>query len=241
VRYVTFRYAGKYGHFLRAEANANGVTYPYPPRTALLGLVGAVLGLDKDAPQVGLADARLAVGGVPPTRFWHKTNVRKDPPAPLPWRVKKADKGTSSEQRNFRFSQEWLWRPDYRVWAALADGVHAEFAARLRERRWHYTPSLGLAGMLADLDCVSEGDAERLPAGTHEVVTVAPHAGCDPDTKAAADAKPPLGLISLRMPAAATADRVFTQRGYWHEHRGRACRVTTADAWRCNDDGVVFL
>ena len=26
---VCFRFAGKFGHFLRAEANANGITYPY--------------------------------------------------------------------------------------------------------------------------------------------------------------------------------------------------------------------
>src|SRR5947208_13581246 len=93
---VSFRYSAKVGHFLRAEANANGVTYPVPPRTALLGMVGAVLGLEKDTPQELLSEARLAVGGALPRRFWHKTNVRKDPPAPLPPRVKATDKGSSS-------------------------------------------------------------------------------------------------------------------------------------------------
>src|SRR5580704_13693090 len=130
---VAFTYSAKFGHFLRAEANANGVTYPVPPRTALLGLVGAVLGLEKDMPQQHLAEARLAVGGELPKRFWHKTNVRKDPPAPLPFRIKVTDKGSSSEQRNFRFPQEWLWRPSFRVWAALPGEYHPEFAARLRE------------------------------------------------------------------------------------------------------------
>src|SRR5207302_1999151 len=49
MKVVCFEYRAKYGHFLRAEANANGVTYPVPPRTALLGLIAAVLGLPKDA------------------------------------------------------------------------------------------------------------------------------------------------------------------------------------------------
>src|SRR5215469_4369664 len=104
---VAFTFSAKFGHFLRAEANANGITYPFPPRTALLGLAGAVLGLKKDEPQLRLAEANLAVGGAPPQRFWHKTNVRKDPPAGLPYTVKRRDKGRSSEQRNFRFPQEW--------------------------------------------------------------------------------------------------------------------------------------
>ena len=239
MRVVCFRYSGKYAHFLRAEANANGVTYPYPPRTVLLGLVGAVLGLEKDEPQTRLAEAKLAVGGAPPARFWHKTNVRKDPPGALPFRVKKTDKGSAGEQRNFRFPQEWLWKPDYRVWAALPDADHADLADRLRERRWHFAPSLGLAMLFAELEFIAEYDAENLPAGTHEVPTLSPHAGCDPDTRAAAAAG--LGLISMRMPAGATADRVFSHRGYWYEHKGRPYPVTTADAWRCGNEKVVFL
>src|ERR1700687_1638905 len=163
---VCFRYSGKVGHFLRAEANANGVTYPVPPRTVVLGLIGAVLGIKKDEPQVKLADAEWAVGGALPKRFWHKTNVRKDPPAPLPYRIKSTDKGSSSEQRNFRFPQEWLWNPDFRVWASLSGDYHADFAARLKERRWHFTPCLGLAGMLADLVVLGEEGGERVPAFT---------------------------------------------------------------------------
>ena len=132
---VCFRYSGKFGHFLRAEANANGITYPVPPRTVLLGLVGSVLGLGKDEPQTKLADACLAIGGVLPKRFWHKTNIRKDPPAPLPYKIKASDKGTSSEQRNFRFPQEYLWKPDFRVWAALSAEYHSQFVRRLKERQ----------------------------------------------------------------------------------------------------------
>ena len=46
---VTFVWQAKYGHFLRAESNVNALTYPVPPRTAVLGLLGAILGLEKDA------------------------------------------------------------------------------------------------------------------------------------------------------------------------------------------------
>jgi CRISPR-associated protein Cas5h len=236
---ICFRLFGKYGHFLRAEANANGVTYPYPPRTVLLGIIGAVLGLEKDEPQVALADANLTVGGVPPKRFWHKTNVRKDPPAPLGFQVKKTDKGTDKEQRNFRFPQEWLWRPDYRVWANLPGARHAEFAARLRDRRWRYTPSLGLAPLFADLEVVGEHRAELLPEDVHEIFTLVRREAGEIDAGAATRAG--LGLVSLRMSRTATADRVFTHQGYWHEHQGRPFPVRTRHAWACADDKVVFL
>jgi CRISPR-associated protein Cas5h len=238
MRVVCFRYCGKYGHFLRAEANANGITYPYPPRTALLGLAGAILGMKKDEPQVRLAEAKIAVAGVPPQRFWHKTNVRKDPPSALPYAIKSRDKGRSSEQRNFRFPQEWLWKPDYRVWAALPGEDHDEFVARLRERRWHFTPSLGLAFLFADLQFIHEMEAEPLPEGVHLVSTLTPQPGNDWGKEAAPT---DLGLVSLRMPATATTDRIFTHKAYWFEHSGRPFPVRTRDAWLCGTDRVVFL
>jgi CRISPR-associated protein Cas5h len=236
---VCFRYSGKVGHFLRAEANANGLTYPVPPRTVLLGLVGAVLGLTKDEPQVKLAGAELAVGGDLPQRFWHKTNVRKDPPAPLPYRVKKTDKGTDKEQRNFRFPQEWLWKPDFRVWVALPGDYHAEFAARLNERRWHFTPCLGLSEMLANLEFLDEHEALSLPAGTHKIASVVREDAGQIDLAAACAEG--LTLQSLRMPAEATAERVFTHRAYRVEFRGRPFPVTTGQAWQCGSEAVVFL
>lgn len=236
---VAFTYSAKFGHFLRAEANANGVTYPVPPRTALLGLVGAVLGLDKDAPQELLAEAQFAVGGKLPKRFWHKTNVRKDPPAPLPFRVKARDKGSSSEQRNFRFPQEWLWEPCFRVWAALPESHHTDFAARLRERRWHYSPCMGLSEMLADLDPISEGVGKRLAPGVHRVGTVTARDAGHVDTAAACGEG--LTLHGLRMPVAATVDRVFRHRAYWVEVQGRPFPVETEAAWQCGPDVVVFL
>jgi CRISPR-associated protein Cas5h len=236
---VAFTYSAKVGHFLRAEANANGVTYPLPPRTALLGLVGAVLGLAKDEPQRVLAGCRLAVRGALPKRFWHKTNVRKDPPAPLSFRIKASDKGTSSEQRNFRFPQEWLWQPVFRVWAHLPGPHHADLAGRLRDRRWHFSPCMGLSEMLADLTDVEETSAKPLPPGAHHVQSVARQDEVAVDLAGACAEQ--LTLQALRMPADATVDRVFTHRAYWAETQGRPFPAQTEQAWQCGPDVVVFL
>ncbi len=236
---VCFDFKAKYGHFLRAEANANGVTYPIPPRTALQGLIAAVLGLPKDALAGELADAHIAVAGAVPRSFWHKTNVRKDPSAPLPNEIKKTDKGSSSEQRNFRFPQEWLWRPDYRVWAALPSSRHDELASRLRDRRWHFTPCMGLSEMLAELEFVNERAADPLPTGVYLVNSVAPRGSGAVGTSRAADAG--LTLQSLRMPFAVTEDRIFSHRSYWLERSGRPFPLETASAYRSGLDTFVYL
>ncbi len=236
---VCFEYKAKCGHFLRAEANANGVTYPVPPRTALLGLIAGVIGLPKDSLAHELAEAQVAVAGPTPRRFWHRTIVRKDPPAPLSWQVKKTDKGSSSEQRPFRFPQEWLWLPYYRVWASLPGTHQADLAGRLRDRRWHFTPSMGLSEMLADLEFVHEAEAQALPEELHLVGSVAPQNSGQVDTSKAADAG--LTLQSLRMPAFVTEDRIFSHRTYWLEHQGRPFPFETDQAWKLGPDIFVAL
>lgn len=92
---VVFEYAGRFGHFLRAEASVSALSYPVPPRPALLGMIGAVLGLEKDTPQVELKDALIAVSGPIPETHWHKVKLRKDPPNALPRVVKKGAKGNT--------------------------------------------------------------------------------------------------------------------------------------------------
>jgi CRISPR-associated protein Cas5h len=236
---VCFEYKAKYGHFLRAEANANGVTYPVPPRTVLLGLIAAVIGLPKDALAGELAEAHIALAGTLPRRFWHKTNVRKDPPSPLPWRIKKTDKGTSSEQRNFRFPQELLWQPHYRVWAGLPGSHHSDLTGRLRDRRWHFTPCMGLSEMLAEVEFVDEYAAELLPSGIQLIGSIAPQDSGQIDTTRAADAA--LSLQSLRMPVSVTEDRVFNHRTYWLERSGQPFPFKTDVAWRAGSEIFIFL
>src|SRR5215204_649300 len=142
---VVFEYAGRFGHFLRAEASVSALSYPVPPRTALMGMLGAVIGLEKDAPQVEFADAMIAVSGRIPETHWHRVKLRKDPPAPLPWKVKAGVKGRSTDEKATLIRQEWLFNPSYTVTACLPDGYHEEFVSRLWERRWHYAPCMGLS------------------------------------------------------------------------------------------------
>ena len=128
MKVVTFRFGGRFAHFLRAEATANALTYPFPPRTVLLGVIGAITGMPKDTAQVKLADAKFAVGGRLPDRFWHKANMRKNLPAPLNLQVKKSEKGSSKAEKNTRIPQEWLWNPSFKVWAAFPEQVHDDVA-----------------------------------------------------------------------------------------------------------------
>lgn len=221
---VVFRYGGRFGHFLRAEASVSALSYPIPPRTALLGMIGAVLGLEKDTPQVELADALISVSGPIPRTHWHRVKLRKDPPTPLPRSVKKGAKGSSAPEKATLIRQEWLFNPSYTVTACLPTGYHEDLVSRLREGHWHYSPCLGLSEMPARLEYVEEGTASPLPSGSEvPCASVARKDAATLDGRGTLEASAngePLALLPLRMPREVSVDRVFTHADYMVERSG---------------------
>ena len=164
---LAFRYFGRVGHFMRAEMNASALSYPVPPRTALLGLLGAILGLPKDAVSTVLADAAvgLRIRESMPVRHYHKANVRKRTGIinPISVRLKPAKSGTVWDETSdwgrgaaSQVTQEWLLDPDFDVFVASSE--HRQWFDDLTKRfqtdipACHFTPCLGTAWMIARLE-----------------------------------------------------------------------------------------
>ena len=236
---ICFEYTGRFGHFLKAEANASAPSYPIPPKTVLLGLLGAVLGLAKDTPQTILNNAHLALGGKIPNTHWHSANLRKDPPAALSHTISRNAKGSSSRQRNTIISQEWLIKPCYRVWANIPDPFHTDLAQRLQDRRWHFSPCLGLSEMSAELNFIGDYSAELLPIGMHCINTALRRDAGNLDMDLACGQE--LAIHMLRMPRDVSRERQFLHDAYYVEREGRPIPVITDQAWKIEKDKVVFL
>jgi len=240
---VVFRYEGRFAHFLRAEASASALSYPMPPRTVLLGVIGAVLGLEKDAPQVTLRDALIAVSGEKPTTHWHRAKFRKDPPSPLSRQIKAGAKGTHAPEKATLIKQEWLINPSYTVTVSLPESHHSEFIRRLRERAWYFCPSLGLSELIAGLEFVDVGYA--LPMREEQTVycqsLVDQHLAVIDGQKLLEER---LEIQVVRMPQTVTPDRVFTHTNYLIERRGRSIPVTTSRGWQIelsNTDQIKYV
>lgn len=235
---LSFRWRGRFGHFLRAEANVNALTYPVPPRTAVLGLLAALLGLEKDALASELADLRVAIGGPVPARFWHRVKLRKDPPVALPRRVgDRQGRSDTAPEKAALIRQEWLLAPDFLVTCSLPEQPErfAELCARVRERRWYFSPCLGLSELLAEVDFAGLESARPLPEGDYWIDSLAP---AERVRLLPGDG---IGVQLLRMPHGVDAQRVFSHRALYLEHRGRPFPVRTDAAWRVGDRVLCFL
>lgn len=236
---LSFEWSAKYGHFLRAEATVNALTYPLPPRTAVLGLLGAILGLEKDALATDLAEVRIAVSGPIPRRFWHRVKLRKDPPAALPLQVKRTQRGAENPapEKAALLNQEWLLAPRYRVHVAWPEqqARFDEMAVRIRERRWHFTPCMGLSELLCDVAFIARQNAVLLSPGRHLVQ------GICPAKQTRLLAEEGLGVHLMKMPRHVSAERVFQHAAYYVEHRGQSFPVETQAAWQMGDWTGLFL
>jgi len=236
-----FRLYGKFAHFLRAEASASAFSYPVPPRTVILGILGAVLGLSKDDPQVALEPSNIALSGIIPGTHWHKVKLRKDPPQPLAWTVKKSqniDRTTAPEKASL-ILQEWLFQPEYHVWVSLPDPYHNELNDRLQKKKWHYSPSLGLSEMSAELEYISTLESSILPEGIYEISTVFQRDEVELELNRVFDLQ--LALHAIRMPQTVTQDRVFSHCAYFLERDARPVPVKTGLAYQAADQIIMFL
>lgn len=238
---VAFRIRGRIGHFLRAEAGVSALSYPIPPRTSILGIIGAVLGLPKDKPQELLDTANISLAGNYPLTHWHKAKLRKDPPESLPYIVKKnqkIDKNTKPEKTAL-IAQEWLFNPEYTIWTGLPEPFHSDFEIRLKERQWHFQPCLGLSEMLAEIEYHESVTAEKLSEGVYHVHSVVNQGNAKLDVTQVYERS--IALQILRMPRKVTTNRVFIHATYIMEKDALPIPVTTNEAYRVGEKVLMFL
>jgi CRISPR-associated protein Cas5h len=137
-----------------------------------------------------------------------------------------------------------LLDPEYTVYVGAAQQREwfAELEDRLNRRRFHFTPCLGLAWMLAQLESLAAGEAGPLPAGTHLIATVCPQSAGLLDVQDLARLS--RAVQELRMPRSVTPDRVFTHETYYLEMSGLTLPLCTSKpetAWSFGKETIVFL
>ncbi|TSA23658.1 type I-B CRISPR-associated protein Cas5 [bacterium] len=237
---VHFRLSGKFGHFLKAEANRDMPSYPIPPRTSLLGLIGAILGLSKDTPQIELEPAYIAIKGRSPDRFWIQNKFHQSLPSQLNYKITQSQKGSSRVIENQKIlTQEWLFNPEFEIWVSLPSKYHSEFTERIENRRWHFQPCLGISEHFADIQWLGNSTAKPLNENVHFIHSVFPKE-CG-KVKMDIVFEKHLAIHSVRMPAVVSKNRVFKHKEYFFERESRPIPVFTNKAFLIDNQKIVFL
>ncbi len=149
-----FTISGDWAHFKKPETNNNPLTYDFIPKTALIGLIGAVLGIEREdmLQQFPLLSDDLVYGvqllsPVIKTSWGFTSRTAINPVA----------EGTP---KYFEFLRD----PAYLITIGLQNersaDIYHRFKKSVKEELAVYTPILGWHNLPANLEWKSEGESE---------------------------------------------------------------------------------
>lgn len=231
-KFVCFDIAGDLAHFRRPYAISTALTFPIPPRTALCGLVGALLGLPKNENlrYLGDSDAIFGLQLRDRIKTGHVSLNLIDTKGSSGFRPK-------AENPHTIMRYEVIRDPRYRIWFSHSK-LGPDLYETLLASRSHYTPCLGLAWMI----CWSEGNPVQLDAeytGTEHgqsPVTLVRSETIDGEI----DWDDSSVYQRVRMPAEMQPDRIVTRyQEYVIETTGRSVRATASACWRMSDGTII--
>lgn len=226
---IVFEAFGPYALFRKPYAALSPVSYPAPPPTAILGMVAAILGLEKREYLAKLGD-RFTVA----VRLLHSVRHCR---AAINLLDTKLKDGFFSASQHQQIPFEFLRDPKYRIIFSHDDvAVMEELTRRLAAGRTGYTPCLGVAQCIAELRWIG-----RLPVlgreGTTTITTIVPISKEGPGLRYEQGVRYLRYLVPSRM----TLDRAVTKyQEVAHAADGSPIEVANSAYWECGEDRVLF-
>lgn len=236
---LAFDIHGEYGHFKKPYSPMSPVTFPLPPPPAVLGMLGAVLGLPKTEYHEKLAwgKVRIAIRLLTPVRIFRSAiNLLNTKDGTDKYLRPRAHTNT-----HIQVNYEFLKNPSFRVFVGdLPRDMHDQLKSLLELGSSVYTPVLGLAQCLADIHWIRETTA-RKAAAAHIVINsvISLEEGIDPIYE------PGRRYHRTRIPALMDGERIVHryQEILLAEDAGPIeCRIAgSAEVYEVDDEIVSFL
>jgi len=157
---LIFDISSEYGHFRKYNTTTSPLTYSIPTRTAIAGIIGAILGMEREN-----SDGLFPEGVIPVQEFFSKTN--SDIAVQIINPVKKENVAVNLINTKISFYDltkagrtqiefELLKNPRFRIFFSLKENdiVFKDLAKRIKTKSFHFSPYLGLAQFTATIDFV---------------------------------------------------------------------------------------
>jgi CRISPR-associated protein Cas5h len=152
---IVFDIQGEYGHFKKPYSPMSPVTFPFPPPPAVLGLLGAILGLSKTEyhEKLGWDKVRIGIRLKAPVRIFRSgINLLNTKDGTDKYLRPRAYTNT-----HIQVNYEFLKDPYFRLYIKdLPTKMHEQLKYLLQSERSVFMPVLGLAQCLADINWIGE-------------------------------------------------------------------------------------
>lgn len=208
---LVFDVWGDYAHFRRFYTTTSPLSFPIPPRTALCGLIGAIIGLEKEENEYlnyfPTESAHIALRLLNPIK---KTVIAENLINTKNARGPGMNLITNRTQIRFEFLKDQKYRI-YFHYTDEEDGPYQKLKYNLTNRKTKYTPCLGLSENIANFKFIGEFEIKNLsPSDVHiPISTVIPLQKISPDSGISFEREGE--YFSIRMPIELNTERVVTK------------------------------
>jgi CRISPR-associated protein Cas5h len=210
---LVFEIRGEWAHFRRYYTTTSPLTFPAPPRTVIIGLLGAILGVEKmeNPSRFSPNNCRIAISILNPIKtFRLKENWRQ---------------GASGAEAfaTARVPVELVRDPRYRIFVQHSDNnLLLKLKKYVEKGESHFTPSLGITECLAEIsfeNWIGQHDFKEGRLGPVQCASIVPRSAADPDLPAMEGQT--YHLVEHTFPYEGTADRQFTHHRVLMERNGQ--------------------
>jgi CRISPR-associated protein Cas5h len=176
MKILVFDIWGEYAHFKKIYATTSALSYAIPPKPTIYGIIGAILGLEKDNNEYlkSFSDKACLIG------IQYVAKREKEDNRPLTFQRMginlKAELGRKKEGSPPKPTMmEFVYRPRYRLYVSHSDNTFFEkLKVALESHTSVYTPSLGLASLIANYEYKgvfnTEGVSSSNTVSVHSVI-----------------------------------------------------------------------
>jgi len=154
MKVIAFKIFGDFAHFRKFYTTSSPLTFPFPPPTAVRGILGAILGFGKEEYIEKTRDFWIGVKINRPVKkirlglnlIFTKGSSGKFDPTLIPSR-----KGDVNKTLRTQIKAELVKEPSYTLYV-YSDTYFKELYTHLSEKKTHYTLCLGLSELIANFE-----------------------------------------------------------------------------------------
>lgn len=220
---IVFEVWGDYACFRQPHTTVNPLTWDFPPRTTIIGMVAAIFGLERDSYYEKLSPQLCDVG------------IRIMNPVKKEMRTFNLIDTKEKKKQNLRTQIRFqlIKNPKYRIYFRHKDEkINQELKQRLEKKGSHFTLTLGNADCLAHYKFIGTRKIEE--KDLEEVHTVALF------NKLKMREIGEKEIFKKRMPRSFKEKRICELEDYLYERNGESIKAITK-GYLVEGEGVVFL
>ncbi|SJK85395.1 CRISPR-associated crRNA-binding protein Cas5 [Cuniculiplasma divulgatum] len=222
---LIFDINAKFASFRKIDSNSSSLTYRFPPRTTIMGIIAAIFGIEKDSYYELFHNSEIAVKILKPARtiFQSVNNIKIKNKSELNFLEKGVDENHTIIPTELLIPIEFSKNLEFRVYFSDEDmNLFEGLLSKLNSGETEFPISLGYANMLSHVKIVGKGELSEFEYEKSyvQIVTPIPMDMIDSLEVKTKESDESLRILKDLVPYSVDKERYFKNKVYVFEESG---------------------